>query len=267
VLAGSAVHRRRHPVLAETWLVGPLGNVARARRSVGGRLALRLLRRADALLCSTQVGINELLAAGQPADRVVQTRLELDLQRWPPRRSGETTDARQAPDGAPGRIVYAGRFDLRQKRLDLLLAGWGQAGTDWELLLIGAGPDEQVVADLASGCGGQVRVQGWSDDVGAELRSAEAFVLPTEFESPGYALLEGMACGLPGLASDIDVYRDLQPEGVRLVASTPADWSAGLRWLVGMTAGERADLGRSARAWVERNVGDGAAQIATIIDR
>lgn len=252
----------RRPFLADTWLVGPLGNVARARGSTGGRAALGLLRRARAVLCATDVAAEELRDAGIPADRVVRTPLELRLDDWPAR-----TGPRHREPGERRRVVYAGRFDLRQKRLDLLLQAWSSVGEGWELLLVGGGPDDAAVRELARRCPMPADVTGWTRDVGAVLRDADAFVLPTSFESPGYALFEGMACGLPGLASDIDVYRELAPTGVRLVDPSAAAWAEALGWITRLPDRERHALGVSARRWVEIHAGDGARHLAELIDR
>ena len=127
--------------------------------------------------------------------------------------------------GGFGTILYAGRFDLRQKQLELLIEAWSEVhAPGWELVLVGDGVDRAAVADLVDRSTGRTRVLGWFDDVATVLHSADAFVLPTRFENPGYALFEAMACGLPGLVSEIDIYRQLAPDGVEFVPNRVEAW-------------------------------------------
>ena len=46
------------------------------------------------------------------------------------------------------------------------------------------------------------------------MHAADVFVLPSDFESFSYTLLEAMACGLPCIATDAGGNRDLVEPGV-----------------------------------------------------
>ncbi len=67
----------------------------------------------------------------------------------------------------------------------------------------------------------------------------------------GFKLLEYMASGLPVVASPVGVNRELlTSSGAGLLASTPEEWEAALRELVA-SAALRRELGRRGRAFVE----------------
>ncbi len=267
-VAGIAARLLGRPFVAETWLVGPYGNVARLAASKSARPIVRLLARASTVLTSTQEGLDELTDIGIPAERVRMEIPAVDAKRFAPSAPDRQALGRRALDvDAPGVVVYAGRFDLRQKRLDLLLDAWRRVAPEgWELVLVGEGGDWDTVHRLAAAVPG-VHLRPWADDVALVLAGADAFALPTRFESPGYALFEGMATGIPGLASDIDVYRELAPDGVELVPATTAAWTSALRRLTRATPEERARRGAAARRWVEVHLAPSQlAQIEDVLD-
>ena len=190
--------------------MGPVGNVERLRRSFLRRPVVGLLTRAGAIFSATGTGAAELVGAGIPPDRVAVKDLVVDTGHFTPASAAARQAGRQLLDArTPHTIVYAGRFDLRQKHLALLIEAWGTwMHPSGKLVLVGEGPDEPVLVGLAASSQANVRLHGWVDDAAEALQGADAFVLPTHFENPGYALFEGMACGLPGVASEIDVYRE-----------------------------------------------------------
>jgi glycosyltransferase involved in cell wall biosynthesis len=199
------------------------------------------------VLVNTETGEEELQRLGLPSECLCRMALAVDRSRFHPR-------AKQGPGTGRHVLLYAGRHDLRQKRLDLLLAAWDRvAPSGWELVIAGDGPDSHLVQAHAARCRGHIRLLGWVDDVETLLAGADAFALPTVAESPGNAVLEGMACGLPGLASDIPVLRAMAPAGVRLVENTVAGWEAAARWLTELAPDERREIGALAWTWIEDN--------------
>ncbi len=252
VVAGVAARLLHRPFVAETWLVGPDGNVARLAASKLARPIVRLLARASTVVTATREGLDELTGIGIPAERVRMEVPAVDTERFLPPTPERRALGRRALDVDASRVlVYTGRFDLRQKRIDLLVDAWRLVRPEgWELVLVGEGGDRETVHRLAVAAPG-VRLRPWADDVATLLAGADAFALPTRFESPGYALFEGMATGIPGLASDIAVYRELEPDGVELVAATTEAWMSALRRLTESMPEERAQRGEAARRWVE----------------
>ena len=255
VVAGLAARLLGRRFIAETWLVGPRGNVARLVRARLSRPIVRLLSEASTVLTASEEGAEELASLGLDHDRIRREVPAVEMERFAPATIARRAVGRRAMGARrPHVLVYAGRFDLRQKRLDLLLEGWRRAEPkDWELVLVGQGADEGTVRHMASAAA-RVMVRPWTDDIATILAGADAFALPTRFESPGYALFEGMATGLPGLVSDIELYRQLRPDGVDLVAATPEAWTNALSRLAGAGAEELARQGWAARQWIEAHL-------------
>jgi glycosyltransferase involved in cell wall biosynthesis len=233
-----------------TWLVGPLGNVARVRRYPGSALVLRLLRRARCVVVETPEADDEVRAVG--FRRIALVPIGLEPTRFAPFTTDERAAARRRL-GLPaegGVLVYCGRFDLRQKRVDLLVDGWRAALPDgWHLVLVGDGPDRACVEQRAAGIDPPIVLTGWLDDVRVALAAADAFALPTAAETTGMTMLEGLACGLPGLVSATPGIEARKPGGVVLVDDGIAAWSAALTRLCS-DAETRRDLAEQGRAWV-----------------
>lgn len=254
-VAALAALLARRRFVARTWLVGPLGNVARLRASAARTVALRLLRRADAVLGETDEAAAELRDLGLDARRVHLVPCGIDLVRWRPPGPAEVAAARGrfGLGDAAGVLAYWGRFDLRQKRLDILIAAWRSARPEgWRLLLVGDGPDAGCVAALAAAAGPSVVLAPWQDDVFDAAAAADVFALPTEAETTAQALLEGLAAALPGIVSAAPGMRARQPEGVLLVENAVSAWSQAIAALVA-DAERRAALGAAGRRWVEHH--------------
>lgn len=244
VLAGSLLRRRS---TVGTWAIGPFGNVARLHRSPLARLESRLLARAGAVVAESEAIRDELAEQGFRADRIRVVPGGVRIGPVPPR----SRDALPAElRDAAGIVVAAARFDLRQKRFDLLAEGWRRAALEgWRLVVVGEGPDEAPVRALVSGLDPPAVVLGWQDSLASLFAGADAFALATEGEGTGLVVYEGMAAALPGLVSDASPFDRRRPAGVTLVANDPAAWSEALRSLA--AADDLPARGREARAWVE----------------
>ena len=267
-VAGLAARVLRRPFFSECWLVGDRGNVGRLQRSVAVRPVVAILRRGRVLL-NTATAAGEVVELGMPPHRVCRMPLAVDRSRF------RQADGRRRAESRRRHLVtadhvllYAGRLDLRQKRLDLLLDAWDHvAPAAWELVIAGEGPDAAVVRAQVARCRGRVRLLDWTDAVAELLDLADAVALPTEAESPGNALLEGMASGLPGLASDLAVFRDMAPDGVRLLPNDAEGWRDGVRWLTDLPSARRCELGALAAAWIDSNTSSTEADdLAAVLD-
>jgi glycosyltransferase involved in cell wall biosynthesis len=103
-------------------------------------------------------------------------------------------------------IITVGRL-VEQKGLDVLLAAWAAAASSlpgWRLAIVGDGPLRGELEAFASTLGveGSVDWYGHLSDPFPLVRAAKFFVLTSRFEGTPNALLEAMACGLPGIVSD-----------------------------------------------------------------
>lgn len=242
----------RRPFVLDSWLPGPLGNVARLERSKFARLLKRLLSAATALTPGTEEVAREMAEAGFPSAQIRLVRKGADLERWTPAAASERLEARRLLGVAPEVRVLAfwGRIDLQQKRIDLLLDAWELSDVSGcELLIVGDGPDKAKIEQRAETIEAPVGVLGWQEDASLIGRCADVFVLPTNFEETGIALLEGLASGLPGLVSKTPMYERMQPPGVVLVENNLEDWVAAIRSITSADKAEYRRLGAEGRSW------------------
>jgi glycosyltransferase involved in cell wall biosynthesis len=254
LVAALAARALRRPYSVGAWLPGELGNVARLERSPFRPLHVSLLGRADAYLAENVEIERELVAAGFPSSRIHVVPAGVSTDRFKPadeqRRAAERR--RLGFDGS-GLVVSCGRFDLRQKRHDLLLEGWRLARLDgWRLVIIGDGPDRARIEGLARGIQPPPSFPGWQRDLRPFFAAADLFAFPTNFEGTGLALMEALASGLPAIVSASPPFARLRPDGAVLVPNDPRSWADALTRLASDEAGRRALAGR-ARSWVERS--------------
>ncbi len=84
------------------------------------------------------------------------------------------------------------------------------------LMLIGDGPDRSIAEHLAlqHGIGDRIHFLGKQDSVQELLPLADLLLMPSEMESFGLAALEGMACGVPCIATRVGGVPELVDDGV-----------------------------------------------------
>lgn len=135
---------------------------------------------------------------------------------------------------------------------------------DVRFLLAGApdpgNPESVTEADLAAWRGeGQVEFLGQRNDVCELNRSASVVVLAsTQGEGIPRALLEGAACGVPMVATDVPGCRDVVVDGETGHLVAPGNPRALADALLGLLGDEpaRQRMGRNARAHVEARFSD-----------
>ena len=140
----------------------------------------------------------------------------------------------------PGRyILFLGRL-VPEKRPDLLIQAFHQSRpAGWRLVLAGA------TSDTSDYCKQLQRLAGANPDIHfcgelrgkrlAEIvRGAGLFVLPSELEGLPLALLEAMREGVPALASDIPVHRQLlgNDRGLLFTTGHVNNCAAALNWAI-----------------------------------
>ena len=114
------------------------------------------------------------------------------------------------------RIGFVGRL-ARVKNLPLLLCACAHLGGNWQLKLVGEGPERDYLERLASELGIQKRVHflGARNAAGVqrELEKMDVFVLPSLAEGMSNAALEAAAAGLPLLLGRVGGADQLVAEG------------------------------------------------------
>jgi len=122
--------------------------------------------------------------------------------------------------------------------------------------IVGAGPEESALRDLAArlGLGDRVLFPGASREVQRWLRAADLYAFPSLWEGLGNAFIEAMACGLPSVASDLPCLREIATPK-EAVFVPPEDAAALAEAIDGLLEdGVRmAEMGAAARRRAEKN--------------
>lgn len=197
---------------------GPPSNQGTARRCWWS--LRRGCRRADAVIAPLATVEQKLLAEGYPREKVHRIAPGV---RIPGPRSLETRRAarRVLAEAAPTLhvsddsllAVYMGRL-ANYPGLTELVAAWTHVVRQFphaRLWLVGEGVSERWVEDQieSHGLTGRVVLAGMFDQVDDILSAADWLVQPVPGSGLGLAILEGMAAGLPVIASDTPEHREL----------------------------------------------------------
>jgi len=105
-------------------------------------------------------------------------------------------------------IAYAARFDIQQKRQDLMVRAFARVvekHPEMQLVFYGQGePDMTVIKNLVEELGIQqnVRFEGLVTNVIERIKDAKMFVLSSDYEGLPNSLIEAMIAGLPCVSTD-----------------------------------------------------------------
>lgn len=124
------------------------------------------------------------------------------------------------------KFLSVGRFTPGHKGFDILLKAFAQFAareSRWTLEIVGEGVEEVAMRELAATLGVTDRVKfcRFTPDIQRHYAGASVYVLSSRWEGQPLVLVEAMAHGLPVLASDIPVCRELlSGKGVGMMFST-----------------------------------------------
>lgn len=161
----------------------------------------------------------------------------------------------------PFHVLFVGNL-VPRKGLDSLVRGLSRVEADWQCTVVGGETDPAYaseVRDLVSEQGLEDRIEftGWLDDdaLAARLEAAHLLAVPSTHEGFGIVYLEGMAFGLPALATTAGGASDLVTDGETGFLVPPGDERAIARVIEDL-AGDRDRLvatSLSARRRFERH--------------
>jgi glycosyltransferase involved in cell wall biosynthesis len=225
---------------------GPTGEIAVSRRSSRGRVRLALLRRwADKVIVLDEKMSAEAIAVGIPPEKIIRISNGIDAKQF------ETLETKKS--SAAVEILFIGRF-VPEKSLQTLLKAYQKALQDCSklhLTLVGDGTERKELENLAStlGIAEKTTFAGKQSDVRPYLAAADIFVLPSKSEGMSNALLEGMAAGLPCLATPVGAGPRVLGAGKYGVLLPVGDTDAWAQALVelGRNPQQRAELGKAAQ--------------------
>jgi 2-deoxystreptamine N-acetyl-D-glucosaminyltransferase/2-deoxystreptamine glucosyltransferase len=193
-------------------------------RLAGGLAESRALSRADMVIVLTRPGEDRMLREGLPESKV---------RVIPPGYDPDLFTA-VAPDPFPDlprpRVAYIGRI-APQKDVGTLVEAFGRVREPACLLIVGDGPERRATEHRVRGSGplaGRVHFAGFlpHSRIPAVLRHVDLLVLATRYEDLPSVLVEGMAAGLPVVASRVGGIPALVEHEVNGLLVPPGDAAA-----------------------------------------
>ena len=190
-------------------------------RLAGGPAERRALAAADMVIALTPAAAGRLAGEGIPESRI---------QVIPP---GYDPDlfAADAPDPFPDlgrpRVGYIGRI-APQKDVGTLISAFGRVTEPACLLIVGDGPGRPAAEHQARPLARPVRFTGFAPHarIPAVLQHIDLLVLATRYEELPSVLIEGMAAGLPVIASRVGGIPTLVDHDVNGLLVPPGDAAA-----------------------------------------
>ncbi len=146
--------------------------------------------------------------------------------RWPLSETGPTLQPE--PRHGRRRLLAVGRLHPH-KGFDLLISAFGQLADyfpDWDLVILGEGPDRDVLQQQIddAGLADRISMPGRVGNIGQWYRESDLYVLSSRVEGLSNTLLEAMASGLAPVAFDCETGpREIVRHGIDGVLVTPVE--------------------------------------------
>lgn len=201
----------------------------------------------NATICVSPEIYEDLLARRFPPSRLVQMPNAVDVERFGPVGADERAAARHALGLADDdRVVLHFAWNWQIKGGDRLLAVADLLSGERVRFLTVVGADAPV--ELLDGAPG-VRALKPRGDVASLYAAADVFLNCSRTEGMPYAVLEALSRGLPVVATDLPVQREVLGglPGARIVPASASQIAAGLRELLALTPEQRAEHAHAAR--------------------
>ncbi len=198
----------------------------------------------DVFLCPSKFMQDKMVEWGEPASKMCYL-------------PNPTALPAKVGTGGGGYVLYTGRLSP-EKGLDVFLKGAALV-PDVPVWIAGKGPEEARLRQLVDELGAKhVRFLGFiaPTELGEIRNKAEAIILPTRmYENASGALLEGLAAGIPCLASDVGGNPEIVEDGKSgwLVPAEDSDaWKRTLIAFSKTSQKRRREMGTYGRALIER---------------
>ena len=217
-----------------------------------------LYRRGSAHIVTTGEAVKRQLEGeiGVPAAKMTSIPTGIDLRRYVP---GDARAAR-AGLGLPERPTLGVIATLRSWKghrvlFDALVAT-RPAWNGWQVLVVGGGPDREVLEAYAraAGLADVVRFTGHQEDIVPWIQSLDLFVLPSHGdEGVPQAIMQAMACAIPVVSTTVGAITEAVDDGVTGLIAEPQSSESlaaqlarlrddeGLRRRFGVAAREKAE--------------------------
>lgn len=120
-------------------------------------------------------------------------------------------------------VVSVGELTDRKNHETVLRAIAKLKRDDIAYVICGIGEKEEILKNLARELGVKLIMLGYRCDIAEILKSCDIFAFPSKREGLGLAAVEGMSCGLPVVASNINGILDYLVDGVTGYGCPPND--------------------------------------------
>lgn len=125
-----------------------------------------------------------------------------------------TVEVKGRADSGSKRFLSVGRFSKGHKGFDILIrafAVFAEKNSDWMLDIVGEGVEEELYRSLISvnNLEHRICIHSFTKDIHPYYARSSVYVLASRWEGMPLVLMEAMAYGLPVIASDIPIAREL----------------------------------------------------------
>lgn len=200
------------------------------------RRARWALRHADGIIVTTPA-LAEFVAQFAPAERIALIPNSVDTGRFSPAPAERSAGGRR-------RLLAVGGLTVNKNHRMIVEALAALRRDDLELVILGAGPEQEALRRLAAEKNVALALPGIvpNDELPAWLRSADAYLISSFSEGHPKSLLEAMSVGLPCIGTDVRGIRNVLAAG-KTGWLCPADPGAG-RGDPGRSVGPRGGASR-----------------------
>jgi len=202
----------------------------------------------------------ELMKVAIREDRIRTAYLGVDHHLYAPDSQGRQRLAKEFPITPDEIVLVMVSSFLPWKNVHVAVEACGilkQRGIQTRMFLCGKGPQREALEELAHklSVADRIHFLGHRANVQEVLQSADVLVHCSVGEAFGWALIEGMGCGLPVVASRSGAIPEIVEDGKSGILATPmvsSEFAEGIEKLA-TDPGSRRAMGHAARKRVEEN--------------